>query len=101
MLCLIEELPDPIRAEMQSVANGMPDAIKILIEDHGKGIPAEIAGELGRTYISRKQGGLGLRVLLSQASIERLGGEVVLTGMPGQGTRLEIWFPLQVTTEND
>ena len=40
-------------------------------------------------------------VLLSQASVERLGGEVTLTGSTspavaeGQGTRLVIRFPLQ------
>jgi len=74
-------------------------AILIIIEDHGPGIPAEIADSLGKKYISRKQGGLGLGVLLSQASIERLGGEVVLRGMPGAGTRLEIRFPLNEGSE--
>lgn len=68
--------------------------IQIIIEDHGPGIPAEIADSLGKTYISRKQGGLGLGVLLSQSSIERLGGEVSMTGMAGKGTRLEIRLPL-------
>lgn len=71
-----------------------PGTVKILIEDHGDGIPAEIAGELGKTYISRKQGGLGLGVLLGQASIERLGGEVILSSKAGQGTRLEINLPV-------
>jgi len=71
------------------------DSVLITIEDHGPGIPSEIADSLGKTYVSRKQGGLGLGVLLSQASIERLGGEVNLTGMPGAGTRLEIRLPLQ------
>ena len=30
VLCLMEDLPDPVRQEMQSVANGIPGAIKIL-----------------------------------------------------------------------
>jgi two-component system sensor histidine kinase RegB len=80
--------------------NSSPGSILITIEDRGPGIPTEIAGSLGKTYISRKQGGLGLGVLLSQASIERLGGEVILTGRPGAGTRLEIRFPVQESTEN-
>ena len=77
------------------------DSVMFIIEDHGPGIPAEIADHLGNTYVSRKQGGLGLGVLLSQASVERLGGEVTLTGgtspgvAAGQGTRLVIRFPLQ------
>jgi len=77
------------------------DSILIIIEDRGPGIPAEIADSLGKTYISRKQGGLGIGVLLSQASVERLGGEVILSGKPGQGTRLVIRLPVQEKTEDD
>lgn len=73
------------------------DWLHIVIEDRGPGIPAEIAGSLGKTSISRKQGGLGLGVLLGQASIERLGGEVKLADKQGPGTRLEIRLPLIVT----
>ncbi|MDX2429259.1 MAG: ATP-binding protein [Xanthomonadales bacterium] len=73
------------------------DWLQIVIEDHGPGIPADIAGSLGKTSISRKQGGLGLGVLLGQASIERLGGEVKLADRKGPGTRLEIRLPLIVT----
>ena len=77
-----------------------PGWLLINIEDHGPGIPAEIAGNLGKTSISRKQGGLGLGVLLGYASIERLGGEVTLTGRQGPGTRLEIRFPLVGINDN-
>ena len=70
------------------------DWLQIVIEDRGAGIPSDIAGSLGKTSISRKQGGLGLGVLLGQASIERLGGEVKLTDRQGPGTRLEIRLPL-------
>jgi len=71
-----------------------PGLLHIVIEDHGPGIPAEIAGRLGKTSISRKQGGLGLGVLLGQASIERLGGEVKLIDRQKPGTRIEIRLPL-------
>ena len=101
---LINYLNNAADASPEFVALGvepMPGAVKITIEDHGGGIPAEVAAELGKTYISRKQGGLGLGVLLSQASIERLGGEVMLSGMTGQGTRLEISFPLYKVSGND
>ena len=77
-----------------------PGWLLISIEDHGHGIPAEIAGNLGKTSVSGKQGGLGLGVLLGHASIERLGGEVKLTGRQGPGTRLEIRFPLVGAGDN-
>ena len=75
-------------------------SILITIEDHVPGIPTEITDSLGKTYVSRKQGGLGLGVLLSQASIERLGGEVTLSGVQGSGTQLEIRLPVQETIED-
>jgi two-component system sensor histidine kinase RegB len=78
-----------------------PGWLLIIIEDHGPGIPAEIAGSLGKTSVSRKQGGLGLGVLLGHASIERLGGEVTLSGRQGPGTRLEIRLPLIGLSDND
>ena len=65
----------------------------ILIEDRGPGIPEDITDALGRRYISRKKGGLGLGVLLSSASIERLGGQVTLLNRRKGGTRLEIRLP--------
>ena len=71
------------------------ESVLFVVEDNGPGIPTEIADHLGKTYISRKQGGLGLGVLLSQASVERMGGEVTLTnGAVGRGTRLVVRFPL-------
>ena len=88
--------PDFVSIQADS-SNG---SIRIVIEDRGPGIPAEIADSLGKKYISRKQGGLGLGVLLSQSSIERLGGEVTMTGVAGKGTRLEIRLPLHEVAEN-
>ena len=77
-----------------------PGWLSITIEDHGSGIPAEIARSFGKTSISRKQGGLGLGVLLGQASIERMGGEVKQGEMKKSGTRLEIRFPLNESTQH-
>ena len=71
------------------------EAVFFIIEDKGAGIPPEIADQLGKINITHKREGLGLGVLLSQASIERLGGEVTLArGEEGRGTRLVVQFPL-------
>ena len=81
--------PDDVRLAARS-ADG---EVLIAVEDRGPGIPEDIADSLGRRYVSRRDGGLGLGVLLSSASIERLDGEVRLTDRPGGGTRLEIRLP--------
>ena len=78
-----------------------PGWLLIVIEDRGPGIPDEIAGSLGKKSVSRKQGGLGLGVLLGQASIERMDGEVELADTQGTGTRIEIRLPLIGDAEND
>ena len=78
-----------------------PGWLLIVIEDRGPGIPDEIAGSLGKKSVSRKQGGLGLGVLLGQASIERMNGEVELADTQGTGTRIEIRLPLIGDAEND
>jgi len=81
--------------EVRLAASALGALVLIVIEDRGPGVPEEIADSLGRSYISRKEGGLGLGVLLSSASIERLDGQVALLNRPGGGTRLEIRLPVQ------
>lgn len=61
------------------------------IRDYGKGISAELKETLGRTLIqSEKSGGLGWGWLLTNASIERLGGQVQLLTAPECGTIVRI-----------
>ena len=69
-------------------------AALLVVEDRGAGIPEDIADALGSRFVSRKDGGLGLGVLLSSASIERLGGEVTLHDREGGGTRWEVRLPV-------
>jgi two-component system sensor histidine kinase RegB len=70
------------------------DRALIVIEDRGEGIPGDIAEALGRRFVSRRDGGLGLGVLLGSATIERLDGEVTLLDREGGGTRWEVRLPL-------
>ena len=71
--------------------------IIIRIDNQGKGIPAAIAEQIGTMihtpHPSSKQHGLGLGLLLSQASIERLGGQVRLYHREPEGTRTEVYLP--------
>lgn len=94
LMSLLNNAADASPESVSLTLASSEDWLKIFIEDHGPGIPAEIAGKLGKTSVSRKQGGLGLGVLLGRASVERLGGEVRLTGKQGSGTRLEVRLPL-------
>jgi len=105
-ICYDQSLHHALLSFLHNAADVSPDTVRlaafneggrvlIVIEDRGPGVPAEIADSLGRSYISRKEGGLGLGVLLSSASIERLEGQVALLNRPGGGTRLEIRLPIR------
>lgn len=82
----------PQDVRLEAVREG--DRLLLRVEDRGPGIPPDIMDALGKRHVSGKAGGLGLGVLLSSASVERLGGEVALSARPGGGTRLEIRLPL-------
>jgi two-component system sensor histidine kinase RegB len=94
LLNFLNNAADASPADVRLEAVRAGERLLIRVEDQGPGIPPDIVESLGKRYVSRKEGGLGLGVLLSSASIERLGGEVTLLERPGGGTRLEIHLPL-------
>jgi two-component system sensor histidine kinase RegB len=98
---LLNNAADASPAYVLLEVRSLPGWLLMIIDDRGPGIPADIAGRLGKTSVSRKQGGLGLGVLLGQASIERLGGGVRLLEKQGPGTRLEIRLPLADNVEKE
>jgi len=98
---LLNNAADASPAYVSLEVGSLPGWLLIVIDDQGPGIPADIAGSLGKTSVSRKQGGLGLGVLLGQASIERLGGGVRPIEKQGPGTRLEIRLPLANNVEKE
>jgi two-component system sensor histidine kinase RegB len=90
---------------LHNAADASPDSVRlaarpddgqalIVIEDRGAGIPADVADALGRRFVSRKDGGLGLGVLIGSASVERLDGSVTLRDREGGGTRWEVRLPI-------
>lgn len=95
LLSFLHNAADASPQDIHLAARADGPEVLIVIADRGPGIPPEIAGALGRRYISRKEGGLGLGVLLSSASIERLDGSVTLLRRRRGGTRLEIRLPAQ------
>ena len=90
---------------LHNAADVSPDSVRlaarpddgralIVIEDRGAGIPPDVAEALGQRFVSRKDGGLGLGVLIGSASIERLDGSVTLRDREGGGTRWEVRLPV-------
>jgi two-component system sensor histidine kinase RegB len=65
----------------------------VLIDDQGKGISREQTEGFAR--VSSKTSGFGLGLLLSNASLRRFGGEVLLQNRPQGGARTKVNLPLQ------
>ncbi|NMH65885.1 ATP-binding protein [Shewanella salipaludis] len=63
------------------------------IRDFGPGIAPELLAQLGSSLV-RNPKGMGAALLLSHASLERLGGKLLMGNHPEGGTVAEIWLPV-------
>ncbi|TAL66264.1 MAG: response regulator, partial [Legionella sp.] len=86
-------------------SNGKPTEegdLKLLFEvqDTGIGISSEVMGRLFKSFsqgdasVSRKYGGSGLGLVISQRLTEFLGGQIGVSSTPGHGSRF--WFTIKV-----
>ncbi|MGO4330944.1 transporter substrate-binding domain-containing protein [Cupriavidus sp. 2TAF22] len=78
-------------------------ALEIVIEDSGIGIPVEAIGKLFRPFVQVESagrpntGGTGLGLSISHSLVRKMGGEVTLESAPGQGTRVVVRLDLEVS----
>ena len=91
---------------LNNAADASPDGVDVSVHwdqlswtlkvrDYGEGISDELAEQLGSDIITTKEGGLGVGLVLSQASINRLKGTVNLYPHAEQGAVTEVHLPLQ------
>ncbi|RYY75147.1 MAG: HAMP domain-containing histidine kinase [Gammaproteobacteria bacterium] len=64
------------------------------IADEGRGIDSNIQDVLGKNVVSTKENGLGLGMLLSNATLKYYGGSVTQIANPPKGTLTELRLPL-------
>lgn len=93
---------------LNNAADASPDGIEITLEwdahklrwtinDNGPGITDEITSHLGKSFISTKTKGLGIGLLLTQATINRYGGTVSLHNRKPQGATTQLDLPITQT----
>lgn len=70
------------------------EKLVIEITDDGEGITLDSVENIGRPFISSKQGGLGLGVYLSNSTIESFGGSIVMSNLPKSGAQIVVELPL-------
>jgi two-component system sensor histidine kinase RegB len=92
---------------LNNAADSSPEGLKLrvqwnhthwtlLIRDFGSGISPELAARLGTRFLTTKADGMGVGLVLSQATINRLGGTVNLFPVDAGGTLTEITLPLRL-----
>jgi len=68
--------------------------VRISVRDWGPGIPAELLEKLGKPIIHAGKSGLGIGLMLSQATVERYGGRIELHNVREGGTVATLILPL-------
>lgn len=90
----IEAMPDGGRVEITADAaeNGF---IRILIKDGGPGIPEGLIKKIGEPFLTTKEKGTGLGLMISTRIIEAHQGKLQLHSVLKEGTTVEIKLPAQ------
>lgn len=91
---------DPVSGQIKVGLTIDAGLAKITVEDNGDGIPREHLGRLFERFYrvdasrSRRNGGVGLGLSITQAIVVQHGGTIQVDSEPGVGTRFDVYLPL-------
>ena len=77
-----------------------PDLVRILVRDHGPGIPPDFKSRIFERFAqaeatnARRKGGTGLGLSIVKQIVDRLGGEVGFSDAAGGGTVFHVELPI-------
>jgi two-component system, sensor histidine kinase RegB len=67
--------------------------VRVYIDDDGPGLSPQLQQRAGKAIFTTKKTGWGLGLVLSHANLNRIDGNLTLTGRAGGGTRTTITLP--------
>jgi two-component system sporulation sensor kinase A len=73
--------------------------VHIRIKDGGPGIPEELIKRIGEPFVTTKEKGTGLGIMISTRIIEAHKGTLQLSSVINEGTVVEIKLPIQEQQE--
>jgi PAS domain S-box-containing protein len=79
------------RAEPPALGPG--PYVRIVIRDHGVGIPSDLLPRIFDPYFTTKERGTGLGLTTSYAIVKRHGGHLAVESEVGVGTTVRMWLP--------
>ena len=76
-------------------ASGAGSKLRIVVRDHGHGMPANVLRRIAEPFFTTKEPGkgMGLGTFLVRTFAESLGGRVVFDSIPGKGTTATLELP--------
>lgn len=90
-VCIAAENAALSDGEAPSGARG--DYLRIIVADHGVGIPEENRARIFDPYFSTKRQGAGLGLATAYSIIRRHAGHITVDSAPGAGTRVTLYLP--------
>ncbi|WP_165280065.1 PAS domain S-box protein [Paenibacillus protaetiae] len=69
------------------------DRLLIAIQDNGVGIPEELLSKVGEPFLTTKDKGTGLGLMVCNRIVDTHHGDLQLFSVKGEGTRVEITLP--------
>lgn len=69
-------------------------SLQVMIEDSGPGIPEEERTRIFEPFVSKKEGGVGLGLAISEGIVSAHGGQIELLPNCGKGARFRISLPV-------
>ncbi|CAM4469763.1 two-component system sporulation sensor kinase A [Paenibacillus endophyticus] len=90
----IEAMPHGGEVQL-SVATNDEGNVLIRIKDGGSGIPEELIKKIGEPFVTTKEKGTGLGIMISTRIIEAHKGTLKLSSVVNVGTVVEIMLPIQ------
>lgn len=68
--------------------------VRIIIRDHGPGVPPQVMENIGKPVLHADRNGLGIGLMLGQATVERFGGRITLRNHPDGGAQAIMTLPI-------
>ncbi|RIX52700.1 PAS domain S-box protein [Paenibacillus nanensis] len=93
----IEAMPDGGKVHIQAnmAETGKERLLHVRIHDEGPGIPNEVIRRLGEPFVTTKEKGTGLGLMVSTRIIEAHLGKLQIYNRQGKGTTVEITLPIK------
>ncbi len=79
-----------VRIGVEAVADSASPEYRLLVEDNGPGIPAELRDRVFEPFFTTRSEGTGLGLAIARRLVADVGGRIILESDVGKGTRIEM-----------